>query len=171
MSNYAQRSIIVADIQDRTGIDDRMIRRLVDTFYGTIRRDPVLGPIFADRITDWDEHLERMCAFWSSVVLMSGRYHGQPMAKHAPLPIDARHFDRWLALFEATARKVCPPAAADHFVGRARRIAASLELGIATSRNERPAKDERHIRPDLNCPDGLPTERPHANGDAHGTQR
>jgi truncated hemoglobin YjbI len=37
-----------------------------------------------------------MCAFWSSVALMSGRYHGQPMEKHLPLPIDARHFDRWL---------------------------------------------------------------------------
>jgi hypothetical protein len=37
-----------------------------------------------------------MCAFWSSVTLMTGRYHGTPMARHAPLPIDADHFDRWL---------------------------------------------------------------------------
>jgi hemoglobin len=53
------------------------------------------------------------------------------MGKHLPLPIDADHFDRWLALFEATAREVCPPEAEAHFVERARRIAASLELGIA----------------------------------------
>jgi hemoglobin len=72
-----------------------------------------------------------MCAFWSSVTLMSGRYHGSPMAKHLPLPVDAAHFDRWLALFEATARELCPPEAAAYFVERAQRIATSLELGIA----------------------------------------
>jgi hemoglobin len=72
-----------------------------------------------------------MCAFWSSVALMTGRYHGTPMVKHMPLPVDAAHFDRWLALFEATVRELCPPEAAAHFVGRAQRIAASLELGIA----------------------------------------
>jgi hemoglobin len=72
-----------------------------------------------------------MCAFWSSVALMTGRYHGTPMAKHLPLPVDAGHFDRWLELFEQTAREICPPEAEAHFVERARRIAASLELGIA----------------------------------------
>ena len=62
---------------------------------------------------------------------MSGRYHGNPMTKHLPLPIDGAHFDRWLALFEVTARQICPPEANAHFVERARRIAESLELGIA----------------------------------------
>ena len=42
------------------------------------------------------------------------------------------HFDRWLAIFEATARDLCPAtAAADHFIERARRIADSLEMGVA----------------------------------------
>jgi hemoglobin len=62
---------------------------------------------------------------------MTGRYHGTPMAKHAPLPVDAAHFDRWLGLFEATAREICPPEAAAHLVALARGIATSLELGIA----------------------------------------
>lgn len=53
------------------------------------------------------------------------------MVKHLPLPVDAAHFDRWLALFEETAREVCPPEADAHFVERARRIVESLELGIA----------------------------------------
>ena len=75
-----------------------------------------------------------MCAFWSSVALMSGRYHGTPMVKHMPLPVDAGHFDRWLELFEITANEICPPVAAAHFVERARRIAASLELGVAGGR-------------------------------------
>ncbi len=66
-----------------------------------------------------EPHLQRMCAFWSSVALMSGRYHGSPMTKHLPLPVDATHFDRWLALFEETAREVCLPEAEAHFVERA----------------------------------------------------
>jgi hemoglobin len=87
-----------------------------------------------------------MRLFWSSVALMSGVYHGRPMPKHLPLPVDARHFDRWLELFEATARELCPPAAADHFIERARRIAESLELGIAGSNGVLLGKGERYLR-------------------------
>jgi hemoglobin len=90
-----------------------------------------------------------MFAFWSSVALMSGRYHGQPMPKHVFLPVDGRHFDRWLALFEATAHDVCPPAAAAHFIERARRIAESIELGVASVNGIMLAKGERLHRPEL----------------------
>jgi hemoglobin len=90
-----------------------------------------------------------MFAFWSSVALMSGRYHGSPMAKHMPLPIDAGHFDRWLALFEETAREICPPEAAAHFIERARRIAESLELGIAGQHGVLLRSGERFRRPEL----------------------
>ena len=126
-----RREQITAEISARTGINEPMIERLVRTFYAKVREDALLGPIFEARIHDWEPHLQRMCAFWSSVALMSGRYHGSPMTKHLPLPVDAAHFDRWLALFEDAAREVCPPEAQMHFVERARRIAESLELGIA----------------------------------------
>jgi hemoglobin len=129
-----RRAEITASIQAETGIDEAMIQQLVRGFYARVREDPMIGPVFAARIPDWEPHLQRMCAFWSSVTLMTARYHGQPMQKHLPLPVDARHFDRWLALFEATARELCPPKAADHFVERARRIAESLEWGIASGR-------------------------------------
>jgi hemoglobin len=131
MTAQARRAEAMSEIVRRTAIDEPMIERLVRAFYGRVREDALLGPIFAARIGAWEPHLARMCAFWSSVALMSGRYHGQPMEKHLPLPVDAQHFDRWLALFEKTARDICPPAAADHFIERAQRIAESLELGIA----------------------------------------
>jgi len=77
---------------------------------------------------------------------MTGRYHGTPMVKHMPLPVDADHFDRWLDLFEATARQICPPQAAAHFIERARRIAASLELGIAGGQGVMLGKGQRYRR-------------------------
>jgi hemoglobin len=127
-----RRARMTREIMDQTGIDEAMIERLVRTFYGRVQRDPLIGPVFAARIADWELHIGKLCAFWSSVALMSGRYHGQPMQKHADLPVDGSHFDRWLALFEATATELCPPTAAVHFIERARRIADSLEMGIAT---------------------------------------
>jgi len=129
-----RRAAFTAEVSARTGIDEAMIQRLVHSFYDRVRADEMLGPIFAERIKDWAPHLERMCAFWSSVALMTGRYHGRPMQSHAPLPVAAAHFDRWLALFAETASEICPPAAAEHFVTKARMIAESLELGIATHR-------------------------------------
>lgn len=131
MSGAERRAAITAGIMEKTGITEAMIEELVRGFYAKVRSDAVLAPVFEARISDWEPHLQRMCAFWSSVALMSGRYHGTPMVKHMPLPVDAGHFDRWLELFEATARELCPPKAAVHFVELARRIAASLELGVA----------------------------------------
>jgi hemoglobin len=148
MTAEERRARITAEIVERTGIDEAMIARLVQAFYGKVRRDAVLGPVFDERITDWEPHLRRMCAFWSSVALMSGRYHGQPMEKHLPLPVDSRHFDRWLMLFEETAHDVCPPTAAAHFAERARRIAESLELGIAGRNGMLLMKGQRLVRPD-----------------------
>jgi hemoglobin len=145
-SAHPSRTDLTRQIQDETGIDEPMIATLVDGFYARVRDDAVLGPVFAARIPDWAPHLEKMRRFWSSVALMSGTYHGQPMRLHAPLPIDAAHFDRWLALFEATARELCPPAAAAHFLERAHRIAESLEMGIAIGQGAMLAKGERYRR-------------------------
>jgi hemoglobin len=99
----------------------------------------------ADPISEWDPHLDNMFAFWSSL-LQTGRYHDQPMAKHMPLAVDAIHFDRWLELFEKTARDLCPPAAAERFIERARRVAESLELGVASANGVLLQKGERYRR-------------------------
>lgn len=131
MDPLSRRAAITAEIQARTGIDEAMIHRLVHGFYDRVRADDVLGPVFAARIREWPPHLERMCAFWSSVALMTGVYSGRPMQAHQSLPVDATHFDRWLAIFEAAAHDLCPEAAAEHFIERARRIAESLEMGVA----------------------------------------
>ncbi|WP_420478471.1 group III truncated hemoglobin [Brevundimonas sp. FT23028] len=134
-------------IRAGTGIDEAMIDRLVEAFYARVRDDALIGPIFAERVEDWAPHLAQMKLFWSSVALSTGVYQGRPMPKHLPLPVDATHFDRWLSLFEETTREVCPPDAAAHFMERARRIAASLELGVANANSVLLGPGERYRRP------------------------
>lgn len=143
----ARRQAATDRIRAATGIDEAMIDRLVETFYARVRDDALIGPIFAERVEDWGSHLAQMKLFWSSVALSTGVYEGRPMPKHLPLPIDAGHFDRWLALFEEMTREVCPPAAAAHFMTRARRIAESLELGVANANSVLLGPGERYRRP------------------------
>ena len=124
------RPEITSALMDRTGLNDAVLTRLVHGFYDRIRRDALLGPIFAERITDWPPHLDRMVDFWSSVALMTGRYHGSPMQAHLGLPVEQAHFDRWLDLFSQTARETCPPEGAAHVIERASRIAASIHSNM-----------------------------------------
>jgi hemoglobin len=123
------------------GISEAVIRNLVHAFYARVRLDPLLGPIFNTRVEDWSAHLDKLCAFWSSVMLMTGRYKGTPMKAHAELAgIAPEHFRRWLELFRATASEICPEAAASLFIDRSERIAQSLQLGIALHRGDIPVQ-------------------------------
>ena len=124
------RPQMTADIMARTGLDEEILTRLVHRFYEKVRGDAVLGPVFAARISDWEPHLEKMVAFWSSVALMSGRYQGAPVPAHAGLPVQWEHFERWLDLFRQTAGENCPPEGAAHVIERAERIARSLHRAV-----------------------------------------
>jgi hemoglobin len=146
LTDAERRARVVQQMRKQTGIDETMIDKLVRGFYARIRDDELLGPIFNSRIHEWEPHLQRMCHFWSSVVLSSGIYHGQPMRMHLPLPVDAVHFDRWLQLFEQTAHELFDERVAWEFIERARRIAMSLELGIASTHGVLLGKGERFTR-------------------------
>ena len=124
------RPEMTAAITTETGLDEEILRHLVHRFYAKVRRDTILGPIFAARIENWGPHLERMVAFWSSVALMTGRYHGRPVPAHTPLPIHGAHFERWLGLFRETAQEVCTSRGAAHVIERAERIARSLHIAV-----------------------------------------
>ena len=105
---------------------------LVRDFYARVRQDPELGPVFEDAVDDWDHHLATLVDFWSSVMLTSGRYKGNPMQVHMRhgARISSQMFQRWLALWtETTAEMVSPPVAAV-MQAKAARIAQSLDLAI-----------------------------------------
>lgn len=119
------------------GVDNAYVDALVGRFYAAIREDGLLGPIFAERIADWPEHLERMKTFWRSILFNSGEFSGNPMAKHLAIPgLEERHFARWLTLFYATLRDLeGDPRATPLVAMRARSIADSLLTGIAIRRD------------------------------------
>ena len=114
-------------------ITEAQIAELVRTFYARARQDDQIGPIFDGAVADWDHHIAQISDFWSSMLLKTGRYGGRPMRPHLMLGLEPAHFDRWLKLFEATATELFTPDVAAAFIIRARRIADSFEMGIATT--------------------------------------
>ena len=143
-TNTDERRAHIAALRDRKradaeaiGVDSDYIAGFVERFYGKIRQDALLGPIFNARIADWDTHLGRMKQFWRSVLHASSEFVGSPMVKHIAIPgLEERHFAHWLGLFYATLRELEPSDAATRLVGeRARMIADSLLTGIATHRD------------------------------------
>ncbi|MEH6757352.1 MAG: group III truncated hemoglobin [Parasphingorhabdus sp.] len=122
------------------GITEERITEMVDNFYGRIRKDALLGPIFSSKISNWPVHLARMVDFWTSIAIESGRFRGNPMIKHIAIPdIEKRHFDHWLTLFEQTLEEIMPQASARQFLlERAQRIAESLTIGISIHRDGLP---------------------------------
>lgn len=115
--------------KDITSIAD--IHLLVDTFYGKVQKDALLGPVFNEVIQDkWPAHLEKMYRFWQTILLTEHTYFGSPFRPHATLPVSESHFDRWKDLFTQTLDA--------HFVGekaneakwRAEKMAAMFLMKI-----------------------------------------
>lgn len=117
---------------ERKRINDEGLGYLVEAFYARVRADEELAPIFSDAITDWPEHLRKLTDFWSSVMLTSGRYKGQPVPAHMRhrSRITPELFERWLGLWTETTDAMMEPAAASALQDKARRIAQSLQLAM-----------------------------------------
>ncbi len=114
------------------GISEEQLALLVDQFYARIRTDDELGPIFNGAIDDWPMHLGKLAAFWSSVMLTSGRYKGQPVPAHRKHldRITPELFSRWLTIWKATTDDLMAPEAAAALQAKAERIAESLQLAL-----------------------------------------
>ena len=148
MSNQASAKKIIALAHrplDLGRLSEDAIRQLVDVFYVKVRADPELGPIFEHAIPgDWAPHLATMHDFWSSVMLTSGRYKGNPVAVHLRVErIEPGLFTRWLALFDKTCRELFDDVVAEAFRAKAERIAESLKFALFY----RPDRPWRRIAP------------------------
>jgi len=117
---------------DHPQVDRAFIGRLVRTFYGKVRRNERLGPIFDGEIGDrWEPHLEKMTDFWCAVILKNGAYSGRPVPAHMKLKqVVPEDFEIWLGIFRETVTELCEPEVAEVFIERAERIAQSLQLAM-----------------------------------------
>lgn len=108
------------------------LREQVERFYEKVRADDALAPIFADHVVDWPSHLDRLTDFWSSIMLTSGRYKGNPYAAHLPFSsrLNTALFERWLLLWSETARELFAEDVASRLEDKAGRIANSLVAGL-----------------------------------------
>ncbi|MGX7709136.1 group III truncated hemoglobin [Methylobacterium sp. Gmos1] len=114
-------------------LDDSSLGPFLAAFYACVRRDPLLGPVFAAAIPDaeWPGHMERIEAFWSSVLFRTGRYKGNPFGRHQALGVlRPEHFARWLDLFRETAMAHFAPEDAALLRERAERVGDSLKAGL-----------------------------------------
>ncbi|WP_236973952.1 group III truncated hemoglobin [Membranihabitans maritimus] len=104
------------------------IKLMVDSFYEKVNNDPVLSPIFNDFAqVEWDSHLPVMYRFWNTLIFANQTYKGNPFGVHIPLPIDKKHFDRWIELFEKNIDELFEGPVANNTKERARSIAMVFE--------------------------------------------
>ncbi|GAB5537919.1 MAG: group III truncated hemoglobin [Salibacteraceae bacterium] len=116
-------------LSDITTLDD--IRVMVDAFYRRVQEDELIGPIFNAAIQDrWPVHLEKMYGFWQTVLLNERAYTGSPFPPHAKLPIEKKHFDRWLLLFTTTVDQYFLGDKATEAKWRAEKMAQMFQIKI-----------------------------------------
>ena len=115
-----------------TTLGEAELETVIPAFYARVRADDLIGPVFDDAISDWDFHLGKLVAFWSSVMLTSGRYKGNPVAAHAKHAdrLTPEMFDRWLALWADVTDELLSQDAAAAMQDKAGRIAESLKLAL-----------------------------------------
>lgn len=117
-------------------ISEADVRLLVDRFYTRVQQDDLLSPIFNQIAkVQWVHHLPTMYDFWSSLLLGTSRYRGRPFPKHLPLPIDSRHFRRWLSLFSETVDAHFAGPVADEAIRKAGNLATIFEHRMQQAHN------------------------------------
>lgn len=118
------------DIEDKNDIV-----LLVNSFYNAVQENEILGFIFNDVAKiNWDEHLPRMYAFWTSMLLNEHLFSGNPMEKHITLSritsMTEIQFNEWLLLFTTTVDKLFKGEIANEAKFRAGNIARLMLLKI-----------------------------------------
>lgn len=111
------------------------IKLMVDTFYGKVQANPILGFIFDDIAeVNWDTHLPHMYKFWGGVLFGENEFRGNPMYKHIMLSRKTQmsdiQFAEWLRLFSSTVDDLFEGPRADEAITRAKMIAKTFLFNI-----------------------------------------
>ena len=124
--------VLNEDERTQSQVTEENLLGFLTAFYAAARQDALLGPVFSRAVADenWPVHVARIHAFWSSAMLGTRRYQGNPFGAHLHLELTSQHFERWLALFCETAERIYAPEPAAALVAKANRIAQSLQAGL-----------------------------------------
>lgn len=119
-------------------LTQKQLQKLIGNFYASIQKDEVLGPIFTEVAkVNWNKHIPLLVQFWSSVMLDTREYSGNPMLKHSELnrktELTLEHFNRWLALFSQEAKACLPEEPALLIIGKATLIANAMQQRLLRS--------------------------------------
>lgn len=113
---------------------------LVRTFYGRVRQDEHLGPIFNTVVKDWEEHLEKLTDFWESILFFVRCYSGNPRTAHISVDrqwnynVESRHFGVWLNLWYGTLDDYFEGEIAERAKNNARKMSTNLFLNLYMAR-------------------------------------
>jgi len=107
------------------------VKIMVDSFYDKVNEDDLLSPIFNEfSKVNWDKHLPIMYNFWGTILFGKGTYSGSPFPKHLSLPVEDKHFERWVKLFNQTIDENFTGEMADSVKLRAQSIAITFSSKI-----------------------------------------
>ena len=104
------------DIEDRADV-----ARLVDDFYRRLLEDETIATVFAG--IQLEAHIPVIANFWVMILFGQDVYRGNTFQRHVHLPIEDRHFDIWLAHWNATVD--------DHFAGERADVAKARAKSLA----------------------------------------
>lgn len=119
------------------------ISLLVRTFYAKIRADAEIGHFFNEKITDWEEHLEKLTDFWETNLFAVKKYKGNPLEAHNEVDdyfnhtITSNEFGIWLNLWFATLDELFEGENVTILKRRARKMGTFLYLSMFENRNKK----------------------------------
>ena len=118
------------------------IEHLVHAFYGKVRADEFLGPIFNRHIAEdeWPDHLSKLTDFWEMKLLGGTQFRGSPSQKHIDVDrasghtISQDHFAHWLQLWLETIDETFTGTLAERAKAQARKMATGQYISIWQNR-------------------------------------
>lgn len=116
----------VADLAARPDVE-ALLRR----FYGRVMVDDVLAAPFAEvRSKGLESHIPVMADFWETALFRAGLYRGSALHAHRRvherIPLDGRHFVRWLTVWNDTVDEMFRGPIADRAKIQGARIAWAM---------------------------------------------
>ena len=133
-SRITSKPALTTDITNRADLD-----QLIETFYGRLFTDELLGPFFAPIALAPETHFSLLADFWEMVLFGKSLYRNNVIQKHIELhqkrPLESHHFERWLFLFRGTVDELFASPVAEQAKIRAQSMAMVLQVKIHTFSN------------------------------------